>query len=481
MAMNRNWGAWAATLAATAAGCTAVLGIDKDYYPIGEGGGGASSSSSGSGGSGGVGTIGDPCAPKGALACAGYAQKSQLVCGADGKWATNGTCNGDTACDTTPGMTQGTCRPVLMECVGKAPEDVVCVGMYRVECGPDLLGVALVESCPDLCIGGMCVCNSADKRCMGNMPQTCDANGQWQNDAACSAQMPVCVAGKCAVPLSCVGLATTCGPADKESCCAIEPVTGGTYNRSNDPAFPATVSDFRLDRFEITVGRFRAFVAAYPGNTPMPGDGAHPLIPGSGWDATWNVELPATQAALMSALTCSGAPTWTDMPGANENLPINCINWAEAFAFCAWDGGRLPTEAEWNYAAAGGGEQRQYPWGGAPPDTTHAVYDCTGDGSASKNCAFTDILTVGSKPTGDGKWGHADLAGGVAEWNLDWNTSPYPNVPCDNCANLTPASTRAMRGGSWLFSESFLLSSDRSGGVPVFHFDFIGVRCARTP
>jgi len=314
------------------------------------------------------------------------------------------------------------------------------------------------------------------------VPQSCDGGGAWQSEAACIAQTHVCIAGACVeLPPSCNGLAATCGAAGNENCCTSSVVPGGTYNRSNDVSSPATVSDFRLDRFEITVGRFRKFVAAYPGSKPADGAGTHPLIAGSGWKAaSWNGSLPADQAALKAALKC-GYETWTDAEGANESLPMSCINWYEAFAFCAWDEGRLPTEAEWNYASAGGNEQREYPWGPAAPNATYAVYDCTGDGSAAEACAFTDILKVGSKsPEGDGKWGQADLAGSVWEWNLDWYNDPYPS-PCNDCASLQDASFRVVRGGGWGNSASNLLSSNRSNYGPTGHVSSVGARCARTP
>ncbi len=95
----------------------------------------------------------------------------------------------------------------------------------------------------------------------------------------------------------------TCGPSGNESCCASSVVAGGTYNRSKNAASPATVSDFRLDRFEITVGRFRQFMASYPGNKPAAGAGAHPLVAGSGWQAGWSASLAADQAALKRRLT----------------------------------------------------------------------------------------------------------------------------------------------------------------------------------
>jgi formylglycine-generating enzyme len=281
---------------------------------------------------------------------------------------------------------------------------------------------------------------------------------------------------------NCAGLMPNCGSKGDENCCASTVVPGGTYNRGSDSSFPATVSDFRLDRFEITVGRFRAFVAAYPRSKPEAGAGAHPLIDGSGWDAAWDGNLPAD---LKGAMVQCNSPyrTWTNTPSANENLPMNCITWYEAFAFCAWVGGRLPTEAEWNYAAAGESEHRAYPWGSAAPDAAHAVYDCTGDGSTSGFCAFTDILKVGSKPAGDGRWGQADLAGSMWEWTLDGYGS-YPNPSpkiCTNCANLEDATLRVIRGGSWNGGASNLLSYGRDFSAPTGRSYGYGARCARTP
>src|SRR5262249_21291377 len=130
---------------------------------------------------------------------------------------------------------------------------------------------------------------------------------------------------------SCANLAATCGPNGNGDCCASSVVPGGTFNRGNDPMWPATVSDFRLDVYEITVGRFRAFVAAYPANLPAPGTGANPNNPSdTGWDASWTSRLPIDAVALKRQIKCDpqpGYPTWTDNPSSNENLPMNCIDW----------------------------------------------------------------------------------------------------------------------------------------------------------
>ncbi|WP_437978867.1 formylglycine-generating enzyme family protein [Sorangium sp. So ce295] len=245
------------------------------------------------------------------------------------------------------------------------------------------------------------------------------------------------------------------------------------------------MSGFLLDRFEVTVGRFRKFVEAYPESKPAAGAGAHPLLDGSGWNADWASQLPAGAPELTVAVKCNGTyQTWTDEAGDHEHLPMNCLNWYVAFAFCAWDGGRLATEAEWNYAAAGGGEQRPYPWSDSASDAildrSHAVYDCTGDGSASGSCAFRDIQPVGSRSSaGDGRWRQADLAGNMWEWVLDWYAGYATS--CDNCANTTSVSNRALRGGSFDYDASYLLSSARGYGSPSRRYHFAGARCARTP
>jgi formylglycine-generating enzyme required for sulfatase activity len=236
------------------------------------------------------------------------------------------------------------------------------------------------------------------------------------------------------------------------------------------------VATFTLDKYEVTVGRFRKFVAAYAG-APAEGDGAHPLIAGSGWQPGWDTFIAANKVALTTDVQCSAASQTWDAGGANDVLPMNCVSWFEAFAFCAWDGGRLPTEAEWEYAAKGGGDDRTYPWGSTAPSTTYAVYECRGDGSVPNNCAFSDILPVGSKPAGEGKFHQLDLAGSMAEWVLD-SSGSLPET-CDNCANVESTSSRGIRGHHYASSTQNLGSAERGGYDPEWRYQGHGLRCAR--
>lgn len=286
-------------------------------------------------------------------------------------------------------------------------------------------------------------------------------------------------------PPSCLdgGASAHCGPIGSADCCATVPISGGTFARSydgidagnDDKKFVATVSPFRLDTYEVTVGRFRAFVAEYPKSRPAAGAGKNPHdSTDPGWDAAWSAVLPAEQSDLEDQISCDH-PTWTKAPGPNETKPIVCVTWYVAYAFCIWDGGRLPTEAEWNFVAAGGAEQRVYPWSVPPAfqtiDSTYGVYASAGPSA---------ISAVGSKSTrGDGKWGHADLGGNVWEWMVDANPGSYSINPCNDCADRSPAPSRSIRGGAYDTIAVTLQSSFRSSADPTLRGYDVGIRCAR--
>jgi sulfatase modifying factor 1 len=271
-------------------------------------------------------------------------------------------------------------------------------------------------------------------------------------------------------------------------------------------ADPATVSPFRLDKYEVTVGRFRQFVSAWNGGagyTPPVGSGKHSHlnaglglanganggIAGSyepGWSQSDDRRIAPTDDNLGF---CGAYATWTPSPSSQENLPINCVNWCEAYAFCIWDGGFLATEAEWKYAAAGGSQQREFPWGATPPGTTnqYAIYGCCYP-EAPGNCTVDfcsgakNIAPVGTASLGAGAWGQLDLAGSLWEWNLDY----YPGDgayadPCINCAYLTPTSVRVVKVSNFAEGANYLPTWLRYDYDPANREIYLGFRCARAP
>jgi formylglycine-generating enzyme required for sulfatase activity len=317
-------------------------------------------------------------------------------------------------------------------------------------------------------------------------------NDGGEGDAAGDAVPPV-DAGSDAP--SCAGAGdglTNCGISGAESCCISPLVKGGHFSRSYDGVYftdagnPAQVSDFRLDRYTVTVARFGQFVdAVIAGWRPAAGAGTHAYLNGgnglnstsgnfeTGWNASWNSEFPTTLPSWTNALS-GVSSTWTAQPGVRENLPIVYETWFEAYAFCIWDGGFLPSESEWNYAAAGGNEQRTFPWS---VPATSATVDC-----AHANYAACDggQDAVGSKsPAGDGLWAQTDLTGNVWQWLLDAAGS-YVN-PCEDCANVAVDASRVRNGGSFHDLNTALLSSARNSAPPTTRYYDIGVRCARSP
>lgn len=347
--------------------------------------------------------------------------------------------------------------------------------------------------CPILCTTGKCVeCEDTEKRCKdcatgaadcnSNVPQTC-VEGQWVDDQKPCSQF--CSKGECKTANSCDANnteRTTC--AATQSCCLSQLVPGGEFLRDYDAAdysddtHPAKLSPFYLDKFEVTVGRMRQFVSAFAAIKLKldDGDGKSPHIADdTGWDKDY--ALPTDQAALIEVLKsqdCPGA-TWSDDLVTNNDLPINCVPFNIAYAFCVWDGGRLPTEAEWNFAAAGGDEQRVFPWKAPPAEELPITDDYANYGNT-----HTGPTAVGSKPAGNARWGQADLAGNVSEWLLDYYSEEYP-ANCVDCLNATPGTDRSARGGSYISPEGVLAVSLPGYEDPQYGKPFHGFRCARDP
>jgi formylglycine-generating enzyme required for sulfatase activity len=247
----------------------------------------------------------------------------------------------------------------------------------------------------------------------------------------------------------------------------------------------------------VTVGRFRQFVGAWNGGNgflPAAGSGKHVYLnngkgladsanPG-GYEPGWATSDNGTVAPTNGNLQCdSSFQTWTSSPGSQENLPINCVTWPEAYAFCIWDGGFLPSETERLYAQAGGSQQLEYPWGSADPGTgnQYAIYGCYYPNQSGSCNDVTSIAPVGTPKQGAGVWGQLDLAGNLWDWNLDWFAS-YQN-PCTDCAFLTPVSTtdRVERGGYWGGVVTKLTGWSRTSDMPVQRGSYLGFRCARAP
>jgi|HubBroStandDraft_1064217.scaffolds.fasta_scaffold02210_3 sulfatase modifying factor 1 len=314
----------------------------------------------------------------------------------------------------------------------------------------------------------------------------------------CTGNGATCVS----VPASCWSSGpgvSDCG-ANGESCCTSYEVFGGstfyrTYTSDSDGgatglADPAFVSTFLLDKYDVTVGRFRPFVAAWnAGFRPAPGSGKHTHLnggqglvnvgPTGGFETGWLASDDSNVAPAQ--MSCGSATTWTSSASPQDSLPMNCVNWYEGYAFCIWDsGGFLPSDAELEYAAAGGLQQREYPWGSALPGSTnmYAIYGCNFDPASCYTVAA--IAPVGTAAFGAGLWGQNDLAGNVWQWDLDYGAVPYVD-PCIDCAFLTLTNERIVRGADFESDLSALLSSSSDDAPPTDRDVVYGFRCARSP
>jgi hypothetical protein len=252
--------------------------------------------------------------------------------------------------------------------------------------------------------------------CVANVSKDCPAGTSFQ-------------AGK-----GCVANVVTGGPlpgVDSGSCPAgMSAIPKGSFKLSDKG--DVTVGAFCLDLTEVTVEAYAACVKKGACSAENAGSQFF-----SGQDQG------------------KGACNWG--VAGREKHPMNCVDWGMAATFCRAQGGRLPTEEEWEWAARGGDAARTYPWGNAEPDF-QACW--SGVSRRSGTCA------VGSAPEGHGRFGQLDLAGNVWEWTASLFSKDQ--------------TARVDRGGSWDNGGAAGLSAaNRSRSEPSSRDDNLGFRCAR--
>ena len=215
------------------------------------------------------------------------------------------------------------------------------------------------------------------------------------------------------------------------------------------PVHEVTVPSFHMLKTEVTVAQYRECVTA--------GSCTAPSTP---WpQCNWN------------------DPSY-------ERHPANCVTWQQSADFCAWAGGRLPSEAQWEYAASSGGQNIPHPWGNEEATCDYAVMHGGSEyWELGSGCGTARTWPVCSKPAGNTYQGLCDMIGNADEWIQDvWHRN-YDGAPADGSAwEETPSyeTGRVIRGGSyWRQGQRTLVTEREDPRNPLEHRDDLSFRCVR--
>jgi formylglycine-generating enzyme required for sulfatase activity len=254
------------------------------------------------------------------------------------------------------------------------------------------------------------------------------------------------------------------------------------------PVREVRVAPFEIDAYAVTNQRFAAFVEA----TGHVTDAER-----FGWSFVYAGFLPG--ALRRQARRPPDTPWWCGVPGADwrrpegpgstvedrGDHPVVHVSWADAAAFCDWAGLRLPTEAEWEYAARGGLAGARYPWGDElTPDGEHRCNIWQGS-FPFRNTGEDGYLGTAPvdafQPNGHGLY---NVAGNVWEWCADWFSADWHVTASRQDPKGPPSGdARVIRGGSYMCHESYCNRyrvAARSRNTPDSSGGNTGFRCART-
>lgn len=221
------------------------------------------------------------------------------------------------------------------------------------------------------------------------------------------------------------------------------------------PRHRVRLDAFYLDKYEVTTAQYRKFLASNPGasfdHKDQPPDQDHQ-------QHYLNEEMKA------------------------EDQPATGLNWFDAYAYCKWAGKRMPTEAEWEYAARGPAEAyRKYPWGNEGPDADGIWRANLRPQQGWSADGYRYTASVGSFPDGVSPFGIMDMAGNAEEWVHDWLDASYfrNSEGAKNPQGPAQGRNKVLKGGSFGTDPIHLRIATRLYGAPEVKSEMQGCRCAK--
>lgn len=227
------------------------------------------------------------------------------------------------------------------------------------------------------------------------------------------------------------------------------------------PVHQVTLDEFRIDITTVTNEQFAPFVETTGYRTEAELFGS---------SAVFHLLVTADRKDVLGV--AAGTPWWLNVRGADwahptgpkshwlaiPDHPVVHVSHADALAYCRWAGRRLPTEAEWEYAARGGLEGQRYPWGNEllSPNSEHLCNIWQGEFPLANTRADGYLGTAPVRSFPPNGYGLYEVSGNVWEWCADWFLPKYyRKAPVSNPQGPTIGTGRVMRGGSYLCHDSY--------------------------